>query len=96
MKSVILLVLSSIWLFVVFVPSVLSIMDIEEVSFISINLTDEEQEEQINQDFDEEIVLQEFSSLKSQIKVLNTLFIISSKVIFFRPHTLEIFLPPPK
>ncbi|WP_276388815.1 hypothetical protein [Eudoraea chungangensis] len=96
MKSVIFPILSCIWLFVVFVPSSLLVFGLEEVSFISISLADEDPEEQKNNDFDEETVLQDFSHLKSFTKTLNTLFIIPSKSVFFGVHILEVFLPPPE
>ncbi|MGB5170937.1 MAG: hypothetical protein WBN69_05860 [Eudoraea sp.] len=96
MKSSLVLILTCIWLFTIFAPSALILVSDEAPSFISFNPMEEDQEEQIDQDFDEEIVFQKLNDLTGKLNSLKSFLILSPKGISFRPHILEIFLPPPK
>ena len=58
-KPAVLALLISIWLFAVFAPSVISLVNNEDNIFISLNLNEEEQQEQVKKDDSEEKILLE-------------------------------------
>lgn len=95
-KSSILVSLIFIWLFTVFAPSVISLVNTDHSVYVSLNLNDEEQQEQAKYDDSEEKIIHEYSIAQirfSQQK--RTLFSDKRQLIFFS-HPIEISLPPPE
>ena len=95
-KSSILVSLIFIWLFTVFAPSVISLVNNEDSAYVSLNVKEEEQQEQAKFDSSEEKIFHEESTTQigfSQQK--RTLFLDKRRLIFLS-HSVEISLPPPK
>ncbi|WP_299158790.1 hypothetical protein [uncultured Eudoraea sp.] len=95
-KPAVLALLISIWLFAVFAPSVISLVNNEDNIFISLNLNEEEQQEQVKKDDSEEKILLE--NWLAQIHLLQNERILFSHTlqINFSSHAIEIPLPPPE
>ncbi len=71
-------------------------MHLEEGTFLSISLADEDSESPEYEDFDEEVLLQECNNYHSKIKALTSFFIVPAMDSLIRLHLVEIFLPPPE
>jgi hypothetical protein len=95
-KSPILVSLIFIWLFTVFAPSVISLVNNEDSAYVSLNPNEEEQQEQAKfDDKEEKIFLEESIAQIRFSQQKRTSFSDKRQLIFFS-HSVEISLPPPE
>ena len=95
MKSITLVIISSVWILGTLTPPILSLFS-DDSSFICMNMTEEEPQEEEKKELGEEKILTNLyqdSSLNGNIQSQN-LFIDISKVVV--SHSTEILLPPPE
>lgn len=95
-KSSILASLIFIWLFAVFVPSVISLVNNEDNIFISVNLNEEEQQEQGKKDNSEEKTVLEYWIAQIHLSPQERTFLSDQLEITISSHAIEIPLPPPE
>jgi len=95
-KSSILASLIFIWLFAVFVPSVISLVNNEDNIFISVNLNEEEQQEQGKKDNSEEKTVLEYWIAQIHISPRERTFLSDQLEVIIYSHAIEIPLPPPE
>jgi hypothetical protein len=95
-KSTVLVSLISIWLFAVFAPSIISLVNNEDNIFISITLNEEQQQEQGKKDDSEEKTLLEYWIEQIHISPKERTFLSDQLEIFISTHAIEIPLPPPE
>ncbi|WP_297707817.1 hypothetical protein [uncultured Eudoraea sp.] len=95
-KSAILASLISIWLFAVFAPSIVSLVNNEDGIFISVNLNEEKQQEEGKKDDSEEKTLLEYWLTQMHISPLERTFLSDQLEIIISSHAIEIPLPPPE
>lgn len=95
-KSSILASLISIWLFAVFAPSIISYITHEESFFISVNLTDEEPQEQSKKDNSEEKTLLQYGVAHIGISPKERKFLSDQPETCISPYPIEIPIPPPE
>ncbi|MGB5361518.1 hypothetical protein [Eudoraea sp.] len=95
-KSSILASLISIWLFAVFAPSVITLIHNDDSIFISVNLNEEEQQEQGKKDGSEEKTLLEYSIAQIHISPQERLLLSDQLEIIISSHAIEIPIPPPE
>jgi hypothetical protein len=95
MKSFIFVILSSIWFTGILAPPILQLLDVDK-PLITINLNEEESQEQAKKDLSEEIIL-------SNLPGHQSIFFLSSLTQTNWEHSLqyllyssEIHLPPPE
>ncbi|WP_297762818.1 hypothetical protein [uncultured Muriicola sp.] len=95
MKSFIFVILTSIWLTGILAPPVLQLLDVT-TPFISINMNEEEPQEQAKKDLSEEIIL-------SNLPRHQSVFFLSSlsqtnweQSLLYLSYSTEIQLPPPE
>lgn len=92
----ILLTLLFVWIFAILAPSVISLINDEGNTVISINLNEEEQQEQGKKNQSEEKIVKEnltdysFLAAVKKAKTHNFYF------MALTDHTVEILLPPPE
>jgi hypothetical protein len=98
-KFTILISLIFIWLFTVFAPSVISLVNNEDSAYVSLNPNEEEQQEQQEQakfdDKEEKIFLEESIAQIRFSQQKRTPFSDKRQLILFS-HSVEISLPPPE
>ena len=96
MKSIFLLILSFIMAFAILAPPIISLLNDEGNTVLTINLNEEEQQEQGTKNQGEEKIIKEnlidFTLLAAIIKAKTGGFYI----MFHTDHTVEILLPPPE
>lgn len=95
-KSAILASLISIWLFAVFAPSIISYINNEESFFISVNLNDEEPQEQTKKDDKEEKTFLENWITPIAVSPMERTFLSEQQELNISSHSIEILLPPPE
>ncbi|NNJ89602.1 MAG: hypothetical protein HKP53_09380 [Eudoraea sp.] len=95
MKSFIFIILTSIWITGILAPPVLQLLDVNR-PFVSINMNEEEPQEQNKKDQSEEIVLLNISSHQSVILFENRRRPNWEHHFHFFTFTTEIQLPPPE
>jgi len=95
-KSAILPSLISIWLFAVFAPSIVSLVNTEDGIFISVNLNEEKNQEEGKKDDSEEKTLLEYWLTQMHISPLERTFLSDQLEIIISSHAIEIPLPPPE
>ena len=95
-KSAILPSLISIWLFAVFAPSIVSLVNNEDGIFISVNLNEEKNQEEGKKDDSEEKTLLEYWLTQMHISPLERTFLSDQLEIIISSHAIEIPLPPPE
>lgn len=95
-KSTVLASLISIWLFAVFAPSVISLVNNEDNIFISVNLNEEKQQEEGEKgDSEEKILLENCLAQITFLQNERNLFLHTLQ-INFSSYAIEIPLPPPE
>ena len=91
-----LLVLLSVWLFAIFAPPVISVFSEDGNPLITINLNEEEPQEQAKKDLDEKVVLERnFANYILLAKFWNSSKYFPS-LLKNSDNTSEIVLPPPE
>lgn len=95
-KSSILVSLIFIWLFAVFAPSVISLVNNEDSAYVSLNLNEEEQQEQSKFDDSEEIFFHEDSISQIRFSQQKRTPFLDKRQLIFISHSAEISLPPPE
>jgi len=95
-KSSILASLISIWLFAVFAPSVITLVNNEDNIFISVNLNEEEQQEQGEKGDSEEKTVLENWIAQIHISPHERTFLSDQLEVIIYSHAIEIPLPPPE
>ncbi|NAS12485.1 hypothetical protein [Poritiphilus flavus] len=92
----VLFALLAVWLFAIFAPPAFLLISEDNSSFMSYNLTEEEQPEQEKQDTSEEKIIPDFTEIavfktsdKKMLSEIYTIQVISN-------HAPDIQLPPPE
>jgi hypothetical protein len=95
MKSFVIVILTSIWLIGILVPPIIQLLDVPG-KFISININEEEPQEQNKKDLNEEFILSNISGHH----LLNFAKINAQQSwdhrFLYLSHIAEIQVPPPK
>jgi hypothetical protein len=84
------------WLFAIFAPSVISLINNDGSTVININLNEEEQQEQGKKNQGEEKIVKDNSTDFTLLALVKT---VEMGNFYFMPHTdhtAEILLPPPE
>ncbi len=95
MKSIVLIIISSVWILGTLTPPILSLFS-DDNNFICLNMTEEEPQEEEKKDLGEEKIISncnQYASINGQING-RILFIDISKDEV--SNSAEILLPPPK
>lgn len=95
MKSLVLIVLSSIWILGVLTPPIVNLVT-DDASFISMNLNEEEPQEEEKKDIDEEKILTIRHQGYSIWSTKNSAVLFDTASFGVLTHTTEIPLPPPE
>lgn len=95
MKSYIVVVLMSIWLTGILAPPILQLFDVTK-PLISINLSEEEPQEQAKKDLSEEIILSNPPGHQSAFFLGNSTQTTWEHSLQYLSYTTEIQLPPPE
>jgi len=95
-KSSILTSIISIWLFAVFAPSIISLVNNEDGIFISVNLNEEEPQEQGKKDDSEEKTIPEYWIAQIHVSSQERTFLSDQLEVIIYSHAIEIPLPPPE
>ncbi len=95
MKSLIIIVLSTIWILGVLTPPIVHLIT-DDASFISMNLNEEEPQEQQKKDIDEEKILTFPNHGFPLWGNKNNMVLSDSASFIILSHTTEIPLPPPE
>lgn len=95
MKSLIVVILTSIWLTGVLAPPILQLMDVTK-PFISINFNEEEPQEQAKKDLNEEIILSNLPGHQSEFFLRSLTQTNWEHSLHYLSYTTEIQLPPPE
>ena len=92
----ILLTLLFVWIFAILAPPVISLLSDEGNTVISINLNEEEQQEQGKKNQGEEKIVKENTTDFSFLFTVKKGKMGNSYVMAHTDHTVEILLPPPE
>jgi hypothetical protein len=95
MKSFIFVILTSVWLTGILAPPILQLLDVSK-PFISINLNEEEPQEQAKKDLSEEIILSNLPGHQSIFFLRNLTQTNWEHSLQYLSYTTEIQLPPPE
>jgi len=95
MKSFIFIILTSVWVTGILAPPMLQLMDVTK-PFISINLNEEEPQEQAKKDLSEEIILSNLPGHQSVFFVSNLSQTNWEQSLRYLSYSTEIQLPPPE
>lgn len=95
LRSTIFITLLSIWLFAIFAPPIISLMNNDGKTIITINLNEEEQSEQGKKNVAEKKIVYDNTNFYFLAQLrnhsLNDFYLLANF-----DHTLEIILPPPE
>ena len=90
------LILISVWLFAIFAPPIISVLGEDGTSIITLNLNEEEQQEQGKKTLDEkQVVVRTSTSLLVLSRLQNT-HLYDFYLLGNSDHSSEIVLPPPE
>jgi hypothetical protein len=95
MKSIVLVIISSVWILGTLTPPIVSLF-LDDSNFICLNLNEEEPQEEEKKDLGEEKILAEFNrntSLNGYFQNSNVFIDLSKDVV---NQSTEILLPPPE
>ncbi len=95
MKSFIFIILTSAWLTGILAPPVLQLLDVNG-PFISINMNEEEPQEQSKKDQSEEVILSGLSGQQSIVYLKSFSQANWEHQMYYVSYTTEIPLPPPE
>jgi len=95
MKSFIFVILTSVWLTGILAPPILQLLDVDG-PIISINLNEEESQEQGKKDLSEEIFLSNLPGHQSVFFLRSLTQTNWKHNLHYLSHTTEIQLPPPE
>ncbi|SDL64402.1 hypothetical protein [Kriegella aquimaris] len=94
-RSTIIITLLSIWLFAIFAPPIISLLNSDGSTIITVNLNEEEQPEQGKKNIAEKKIVYDNTNYSFLAQLKNST---SSDFYLLAnfDHTLEIILPPPE
>lgn len=95
MKSFVFVILTSVWLTGILVPPMLQLLDIND-PMISININEEEPQEQGKKDLNEEIILSNLSRHQSLFFLRGLSQPKYEHDLYYLSYPTEIQLPPPE
>jgi len=89
-------ILLFLWLFAIFAPSTISLLSDENKSIVTINLNEEEQQEQGKNNVDEKLIVEHSNSDFSLLSRLQASLFYDFHKFGNSEHASEIILPPPE
>ncbi|MCJ7466668.1 MAG: hypothetical protein MUO53_08245 [Maribacter sp.] len=95
-RSHILFVLLSLWIFAIVAPPIITFLDKDLKSVVSINLNEEEPHEQGKKSVDQKLIIDQHTTNYSLLSKLQQPVLYAFDHIKKSNHALEIVLPPPK
>jgi len=96
LKSLKHFILLFVWMFAILAPPVVSMLEDDNKTFVTLNLNEEEQQEQGKTDIDENLIVEKKGSDFSLLSILESSLSCAFYVLESSEHISKIFLPPPE